>query len=142
MIIPLEQVQAMRQAYATVTHDAYNPLGYQGTEVELRLEAQRILSEAFDPFPIDPRDITITCITMDGEPGDVKLVYRATWDPPMITEVQLRGGRHDGWAYALKYPHNTVTFPPNVGSSEDHYFMSGFDTDTRRFVFDYQEKAA
>ena len=143
MIIPIKNVLAMRQQYATLTHEAYDPRGYAGIEPQLRANAHRILTEIFAPFPIDPADLVLSSIGIEGDYGFIKLVYRATWDPQMTNNVQLCGGRHDGWEHPIQYPHNTVTFRSNVGSSEsENYGLAGFDTETRRFVFDYQERAA
>lgn len=143
MIIPIAKVQEMRQQYATLNHEAYNPRGYEGIEPELRAKAHSVLAAAFAPYPIDPADVVLSCITIEGDYGFIELVYRATWDPQMVDAVDLHGGRRDGRKYPLQYPHSTVTIRSDVGSSEsEKYGLAGFDTSTRRFVFDYQERAA
>lgn len=142
MIIPFTEVLGMRQQYATVSRPAYHPGGYLGQEPALRLEAYKIFAETFAPYPIDPEHITISCLSIDGDPGEYVLTFRASWDPPMDS-AQLTGGNHHGWKYPLGYPKNTVTFRSNVGPSEQ-YKVHGFDTETGAFVFavDTLEKVA
>lgn len=144
MIIPIERVQEMRQQYATITHDARHPVGFHTIERELQESAREIFAEVFAPYPIRADDITISCITLeDDEPGKYQFVFRATWDPQM-NAAQLHGGRHNGQWRAITTPQSTVTFASNVGSSNEQYGLSGYDTDTRRFVFTHtpQQKAA
>lgn len=144
MIIPIEQVREMRQQYATITHDARQPVGYDAVEQELRERARDIFADVFAPFPIRADDIIISCITLeDSEPGKYQFVFRATWDPQM-NAAQLHGGTRNGQWVIVTIPRSTVTFASSVGSSDEQYGLSGYDTDSRRFVFTHkpQQKAA
>lgn len=144
MILPIRTVQEMQQTYATISHDARQSRGYNGAEPELKVAALEVFAKVFPGVTLDPRDITVTCITFEGEMNECRLVFRAYWTPSM-DEVELAGGRHGGRVHHLQFPHSTVTFPSGMRSSGDEsekYELAGFDTETRRFVFRILERVA
>lgn len=131
MLIPLSTVLGMRQQYADIESDARAGNGYNDRDPVLRATAAKILREAFS-YPIDENDITITCCSLREEgPGGYRLLYRATWEPPMV-EVILRNGDVET-PHHLSYPQASVT--TSTGMRTLVYQLAGFDTDTRRYVF-------
>lgn len=135
-IVPIHEVTARKQQYATINSDVYAGLGYNDTDPMLRDAAQEVFRAAFG-FSVHRDDIHITCTTLDGEPGKYRLVFRATWDPPMH-DVELREGTFDGQIMHLPGPTGTVTMSSGVGTYE--YELVGFNTTSRRYVFALKQK--
>lgn len=136
MLIPLNKVLAMRLQYVTMTADARAAKGYAGHEPVLRADAAEVLNWAFRPYPIDPADLIITCCSLEGDDNDLRLVFRATWAPSM-DEILLVDG-YSTYPYHLPSPQNTVTTSSGVRTLR--YFLDGFDTDARRYVFAAEAK--
>jgi len=135
-IIPIHEVLARKQQYATINSDVYAGLGYNDTDPLLRDAAQEVFRAAFG-FPVHRDDIHITCTTLDGKPGAYRLVFRASWDPPMV-DVELCNGSFDGQTMHLPGPTATVTMSTGVGTYE--YELMGFNPGSRRYVFALKQK--
>lgn len=135
-IVPIHEVTARKQQYATLNSDVYAGMGYNETDPLLRDAAREVFQAAFG-FPVQNDEIHITCTTLDGQPGAYRLVFRASWDPPMA-DVELQNGSFDGQTMHLPGPTATVTMSTGVGSYE--YELAGFNTASRRYVFALKQR--
>lgn len=141
MLIDKLVVLKLRRSYVLLEAGPYRHQGFNGVAPTLKAYAAGALELCFG-FDVDADDVRLAVVSVEGEEGAYRFIYRATWEPDQLL-VRLNGGPEDGREYTLPYPMPTVTIRHGMGSYEesmpDEYRFTGFDTGSRRFIFDYQE---
>lgn len=142
MLVDRGEVLKLLRAYLLLEAGPYDYSGFERIRPVLRVLAAEALTLCFE-FEVHPDDVRVSVVSVEGEPGQYRFVYRATWEPnPLL--VSLAGGPQNGQEYTQPYPASTVTIRHGVGAYEQSrpsvYRLAGFDAGARRFIFKYQEK--
>lgn len=136
------QVLKLKRSYVLLEAGPYNSGGFNGIAPSLRSTAAEALSLCFE-FDVHPDDVQVSVVSVEGDPGSYRFIYRATWDPNQQL-AELVGGPEHGRKYTLAVPSATVTICHGMGrykeSVPDKYCFVGFEVDSRRFIYQYQEK--
>lgn len=142
MLVEKFVVLKLQRSYVLLEAGPYHSEGFNGIAPTLKSSAADALSLCFE-FEVHPDDVVVSVVSVEGVPGAYRFVYRATWQPNQLL-VSLVGGPENGRQYTQPYPMSTVTMCHGMGRYEgslpDEYKLSGFDVETRRFIFQYQEK--
>lgn len=99
----------------------------------IRETAARMFGQMY-PHEFHPDDM---CIQYEHTEEDGVIVCRATWVPDFDT-AELVGGPNDGLAIRLPFPNGTVTTASGVRTL--HYHLTGFNTASRRHVFQLEKE--